>query len=205
MHATDALGNAPSMLDAKHGRTDGRTEKHLIQDDECFSSYRVRENRGDLEPPDALAVALGEALDLLLAPRERWPLERSGGGRAYIPKACRRLVIERDGGSCRWCGSQYDPQLDHVIPWSAWGPDSSENLRVLCDICNLARSNFADPTERPQLPVAKFCFWCAVDWWEARGYARSEIYDDEDVPDQIKAYCGACGLTSWVPEESWLL
>lgn len=68
------------------------------------------------------------------------PVTRSAG-RQYIPIEVRREVFERDYYACVFCGSDVDLHLDHVYPWSLGGPDTVENLQVLCRPCNLAKSN----------------------------------------------------------------
>lgn len=56
-------------------------------------------------------------------------------------------VMSRDRFSCRHCGKSpaHDPNVilhvDHVIPWSAGGETSLENLQTLCQSCNLGKSN----------------------------------------------------------------
>jgi hypothetical protein len=59
--------------------------------------------------------------------------------RREIPMAVRRTVFERDGRTCRFCGATQRPELDHIQPWSHGGPDTVENLRVLCKPCNIRR------------------------------------------------------------------
>jgi hypothetical protein len=59
--------------------------------------------------------------------------------RAKIPTAVRRRVYERDGWRCRECGSPDDLSLDHIYPWSKGGPDTEDNLRVLCVPCNSSK------------------------------------------------------------------
>ena len=64
--------------------------------------------------------------------------------RAPIPDDVKLLVWSRDGGACVRCGSRDQLQFDHVIPHSRGGSDSSENIQVLCQGCNLAkRANLA--------------------------------------------------------------
>jgi hypothetical protein len=56
--------------------------------------------------------------------------------REPIPLEVRRAVWQRDAGKCVQCGSAFDIQYDHVIPF-AWGGSSTvENVQILCGECN---------------------------------------------------------------------
>jgi hypothetical protein len=66
----------------------------------------------------------------------------------YIPVAVRRAVLARDGLICQLCGCAVvlaggrrpdALHFDHVVEWSAGGPNTVENLRVACRTCNLSR------------------------------------------------------------------
>ncbi|WP_126245206.1 homing endonuclease associated repeat-containing protein [Chitinophaga rhizosphaerae] len=53
-------------------------------------------------------------------------------------------VLMRDGNRCRLCGITVTGEnihFDHVTPWSKGGETTLENLQVLCDVHNLAKSN----------------------------------------------------------------
>lgn len=57
----------------------------------------------------------------------------------YIPKKVRDEVHARDKGRCtyvspggRRCGSTWDLQVDHIVPFARGGDNSPSNLRLLC-------------------------------------------------------------------------
>ena len=60
----------------------------------------------------------------------------------------RAIVLMRDGARCQLCGAT--PQsgvrlhIDHITPWSKGGETVIENLRVLCEQCNVGRSNVSE-------------------------------------------------------------
>lgn len=59
--------------------------------------------------------------------------------REPISATLRAKVYERDGHACLQCGATEDLTLDHIHPWSKGGPDTYENLRVLCRSCNSSK------------------------------------------------------------------
>ena len=59
-----------------------------------------------------------------------------------IPTNVRRIVIERDGLRCVYCGVDLlttEIHLDHVVPESQGGPTTVSNLQVTCRKCNLEK------------------------------------------------------------------
>ena len=79
------------------------------------------------------------------------PVESFATGQAgrRTPRAAnwrqRAIVLMRDGARCRLCGAT--PQsgarlhIDHILPWSKGGETVLENLQVLCEQCNIGKSN----------------------------------------------------------------
>lgn len=67
-----------------------------------------------------------------------WAIERTDY-RRRIPQWIRDEVYERDENACVECGIAEDLTLDHIYPWSLGGPDTVENLRVLCRPCNSSK------------------------------------------------------------------
>ena len=56
--------------------------------------------------------------------------------RAPLAPGLRRLVLERDGRRCVYCGASDRLECDHVIPVAQGGTDSLENLVTACLPCN---------------------------------------------------------------------
>lgn len=71
-------------------------------------------------------------------PTRLWRIRRDDE-RPHIPAEIRRAVFERDGNACLECSATDDLTLDHIHPWSLGGPDTVENLRVLCRSCNSSK------------------------------------------------------------------
>jgi hypothetical protein len=60
-------------------------------------------------------------------------------GSGFLSKA--RAVFHRDGGRCRTCGKSDKLHVDHIIPRAKGGSDSMDNLWLLCDQCNLSKTD----------------------------------------------------------------
>lgn len=65
--------------------------------------------------------------------------------RKLMTPELRNKIKERDNYTCQICG-KYMPDevglhVDHIIPISKGGKTVEQNLQVLCDKCNLRKSN----------------------------------------------------------------
>jgi 5-methylcytosine-specific restriction endonuclease McrA len=47
----------------------------------------------------------------------------------------------RDGRQCRYCGSDENLHIDHIISRKRGGTHDLDNLQVLCKSCNLRKSS----------------------------------------------------------------
>lgn len=57
-----------------------------------------------------------------------------------ISSEIKKDVWKRDGGKCVLCGSIKNLHFDHELPFSKGGTSlTSENIRLLCAKCNLAK------------------------------------------------------------------
>ena len=61
--------------------------------------------------------------------------------RMAIPEDVKLLVFSRDEGKCVRCGSSERLHFDHVIPVAKGGGNSDTNIQLLCDYCNLQKSD----------------------------------------------------------------
>lgn len=119
----------------------------------------------------------------------RWPVIRSGE-REPINRLTRRLIYLRDGHRCCLCDRRGLLELDHIVPWSAGGADTSENLRSLCGRCNAERSNFRTEADAPAIPVTLACDSCVTTWVKQFGVARYGRCVAGGVA--VTAFCGNC-------------
>jgi len=75
---------------------------------------------------------------------------RTGRAKRPIPLGLRYDVLKRDDFRCVLCGRSpaTNPGLklhvDHIVPESSGGPTTLENLRALCDDCNVGRGAARD-------------------------------------------------------------
>ena len=76
-------------------------------------------------------------------PSERGRISRSkfrDRAREPITAALRKYVLERDGSSCRYCGSNDGPfDIDHILAVANGGSNDPSNLCVACSTCNRSK------------------------------------------------------------------
>jgi hypothetical protein len=59
----------------------------------------------------------------------------------YVSSEVRQAVWSRDHGRCVICGSRRKLHYDHIIPFRRGGSNSEKNIRILCEKCNLRKSD----------------------------------------------------------------
>ena len=115
----------------------------------------------------------------LIPPDERQPREP-------LPDGIRRSVLRRDGYACCQCPARWSRgedlylQVDHIFPVSAGGTDRTDNLRTLCEPCNMDKSDRYTPdaaSARARLIVAN-CYWCGL--------------HPDDASTNAAVYCATC-------------
>jgi hypothetical protein len=58
-----------------------------------------------------------------------------------IPEDVKLLVWAPDGGACVSCGSKEALHFDHIIPVAKGGSNVAANIQILCQACNLRKSD----------------------------------------------------------------
>jgi hypothetical protein len=72
---------------------------------------------------------------------ERLSTSHSSAKRTAIPETIKMIVFQRDQGKCVRCGAKENLHFDHIIPVSKGGSNSEENVQLLCETCNLKKSD----------------------------------------------------------------
>ena len=87
--------------------------------------HRNEKQSDDPAPPASLLAADTDA--------------SSAVGSAWISRAVRASVLQRDGASCAQCGTVDNVTLSHIVPVSDGGESTADNLRVMCRSCSAAQ------------------------------------------------------------------
>lgn len=61
--------------------------------------------------------------------------------REAIKTKIKSEVLKRDNYECKKCGSKNNLHIDHIIPVTKGGKNLLNNLQVLCQQCNISKSN----------------------------------------------------------------
>jgi len=78
-----------------------------------------------------------------------------------------RFNLLRKFPKCLLCGAKPTPEndveldIDHIRPSSKGGPDTEENLQVLCAACNRAKQNLSQDDFRPTQAARDECVFCS--------------------------------------------
>lgn len=67
--------------------------------------------------------------------------QKTGIKRESISDDVKLLVWSRDSGVCARCGSAEKIHFDHILPVAKGGSNTSENIQLLCQSCNLRKSD----------------------------------------------------------------
>jgi hypothetical protein len=126
-----------------------REKTLVIQGDEYSTTYQVLSilvstgpGGGDYDVPDISYAKT--IIDALVKRWRRYLVEKYITDGA-VPDYIKAQVYLRDGGQCVECGFR-DPYIeyDHKIPRSKGGPNTVENIQLLCRGCNRKKGDKID-------------------------------------------------------------
>ena len=144
----EKLERVRSLLSTKHHRRlefaelfeillDEHIERHSPEGRACRRAER-KERKAGQEKQKKTAAALKSVKSSTGTPKNPKPQQKQKESR-YIPRSVRDRVYARDKGRCtfvspggRRCGSTWDLQIDHIVPFARGGDNSAGNLRLLC-------------------------------------------------------------------------
>lgn len=98
--------------------------------------------RGEFYEKDIMPIiyALGDINGKFYRNRDIWDaLCRVERGR--VSNKMRFAVMKRDGNRCRYCGSTYNLEIDHIYPIAKGGKSTFDNLQTLCHRCNVEKGD----------------------------------------------------------------
>ena len=96
--------------------------------------------RDQIDTETNLATSAGE-LVAIIDPASMPKPEPVKPRRVAIPRLVQREVWQRDGGMCVECSTRERLCFDHIVPFSKGGGNSVRNIQLLCEGCNLSKSN----------------------------------------------------------------
>jgi len=110
-----------------------RVPKSAAEDDEIILRTKklIYDEQADLANLKAAVANLEAAIEYT----------KSGPKRDPIPEDVKLLVWARDGGACVRCGSKKELHIDHIIPVAKGGGNGEANVQILCQSCNLQKTD----------------------------------------------------------------
>jgi 5-methylcytosine-specific restriction endonuclease McrA len=121
--------------------TIGQQAKDALEELRDLLSHQIPDGDSAIVVEKALALLLRETKKKRSAAvkKPRAKTKKAAKRTRVVPAHVRRSVFERDGGRCafvdengRRCGSAWQVELHHCIPYSREGPHSVENIQLRC-------------------------------------------------------------------------
>ncbi len=117
-------GIQPAGRDQRSIRPIGKDRRGMKTSGSCCEMRPTGKDRRCVDPPGGDSRGTGRNI-----------VKRS----RHIPQEIRDEVFARDGGRCAFvgddgkrCGSDWNLEIDHIIPFARGGKNTPDNLRLLC-------------------------------------------------------------------------
>lgn len=113
----------------------------------CYAEYSSPKGRNSYQ--DRKLYNLEElSVHILNAKKKREQKETKSYQRRIMTDSLRYDIMKRDGFHCVLCGRGAEDgvklHVDHIIPVSKGGKTTPDNLRTLCERCNLGKRDKYD-------------------------------------------------------------
>jgi len=137
------IGRQPTGKDLDKAKATGCSKFSLGTYENRFGSW----NKALQAFIDYINGSSGDNDKLIDDPHVKQDIGKSHQTPRKINWRLRATVLIRDNCICKMCGASpaKNPSVmlhvDHVKPWSKGGETSIDNLRTLCSVCNIGRSN----------------------------------------------------------------
>ena len=83
---------------------------------------------------------------------KRTPLRSKVPKDRFATRTQKMVAYKRDDGLCHWCGRELEAfEADHLIPHSAGGPTTDDNLVAACFRCNQQKGTMSEAEFREWL------------------------------------------------------
>ncbi len=99
---------------------------------------RLMDHPHAIVPPEADLIEVHSPSKVILVP-DQIIFNINRAFIPHLPQPTKRLIYDRDGGYCAYCGKWIDisaATIDHIVPLSRGGLSSWQNLVNCCTTCN---------------------------------------------------------------------
>lgn len=139
MNFDELLNEVADIALEKLDRTKRCTPPASQQSSESSPKTEREEMKTSTNPltQKAIAPQIGQQAGQEKSPQRDWTTQKHSRN---IPEAIKRRIWQRDQGRCTFispitkqrCGSQFQVQIDHIVPYCQNGSNQEDNLRLVC-------------------------------------------------------------------------
>jgi hypothetical protein len=115
-------------------------------------------------------------MDLFASPQQ-YLFNLQTTSKAEAKRMWRRSIREKWGNRCAYCESEDNLTLDHIVPQSKGGPDTTRNVVACCHSCNQSKGH--TPWEE---------WYYNQDFFSYDNYEKIKNWMKPEAPTNLYAY-----------------